>query len=130
MKFRSVDGKLVARGRGASVYQTLIGQPEGAFAWGTTRTRGGKEYDALLCLPPYDDPMIHILPVVRANPPEYDEEGRNIAPPPEAPETDRPFWTWDGNREKPTLTPSIGASAPPPYKWHGFLKAGRWEACE
>ena len=34
-------------------------------------------------------------------------------------------WGWDGNQEKPTLTPSIHA----PGQWHGYLKAGRLESC-
>jgi hypothetical protein len=34
-------------------------------------------------------------------------------------------WGWDGNREKPTLTPSIHA----PHQWHGHLRAGRLESC-
>jgi len=30
-------------------------------------------------------------------------------------------WGWDGNEEKPTLTPSIHA----PDQWHGYLRAGK-----
>jgi len=30
-------------------------------------------------------------------------------------------WGWDGNKEKPTLVPSIHA----PDLWHGYLTAGR-----
>lgn len=35
-------------------------------------------------------------------------------------------WTWDGNKENPTLSPSIIN-----YNcgWHGYLKAGVWEKC-
>lgn len=39
------------------------------------------------------------------------------------PDQARRCWVWDGNREKPTVTPSIyriGAAC----KWHGFLIAG------
>lgn len=36
-------------------------------------------------------------------------------------------WTWDGNRERPTVSPSIlhmdGC------RWHGFLRAGVFEEC-
>ena len=32
----------------------------------------------------------------------------------------RPRWLWDGNREAPTLTPSLHI----PQAWHGWLKAG------
>jgi hypothetical protein len=33
-------------------------------------------------------------------------------------------WGWDGNEDKPTLTPSILA----PDQWHGYLRAGRLES--
>ncbi len=36
-------------------------------------------------------------------------------------------WRWDGNREQPTLTPSIRHLDR--CKWHGFLRAGVWEPC-
>lgn len=34
-------------------------------------------------------------------------------------------WGWDGNREAPTLTPSIHS----PGQWHGHLRAGKLESC-
>lgn len=34
-------------------------------------------------------------------------------------------WRWDGNREKPTLTPSVFNTGMP-CKWHGWLRAGEW----
>lgn len=37
-------------------------------------------------------------------------------------------WNWDGNRDAPTLTPSILQSGLP-CKWHGFLTAGEWRQC-
>ena len=40
------------------------------------------------------------------------------------------FWWWNGDKEAPTLRPSIAVPADPPYLWHGFLKGGHWEACE
>jgi hypothetical protein len=41
-----------------------------------------------------------------------------------------PSWQWDGNREKPTLSPSIfvGMRDTPPG-WHGFVRAGVMETC-
>jgi len=39
---------------------------------------------------------------------------------------ERPSWEWDGNREKPTLSPSILRRA---CGWHGFLRGGAWESC-
>lgn len=46
-------------------------------------------------------------------------------------------WHWDGDREKPTLTPSLGLYkhvpeqrvGPDGYHWHGFLRAGVFEEC-
>ena len=32
-----------------------------------------------------------------------------------------PVWGWDGNREAPTLSPSINVIG----RWHGFLRAGK-----
>ena len=33
-----------------------------------------------------------------------------------------PSWEWDGNREAPTLSPSVHNVG----HWHGFLKSGWW----
>ena len=46
-------------------------------------------------------------------------------------------WTFDGNVERPTVTPSLGCypnheSPVGPdgtYHWHGYLKAGLFEEC-
>lgn len=35
-------------------------------------------------------------------------------------------WLWDGNEQKPTLTPSLRRNTP--CKWHGFLTSGVWRA--
>lgn len=34
-------------------------------------------------------------------------------------------WGWDGDTERPTLTPSIHT----PGYWHGYLRSGRLESC-
>lgn len=39
----------------------------------------------------------------------------------------RPSWDWDGNLEKPTLTPSILTGKNSPQICHSFLKAGIFE---
>lgn len=39
-------------------------------------------------------------------------------------EMTRKGWTWDGNREAPTLTPSIMRMSG--CRWHGFLQGGVW----
>lgn len=36
-------------------------------------------------------------------------------------------WVWNGDLEKPTLTPSIQILNP--CRWHGYLKAGVFEPC-
>ena len=49
------------------------------------------------------------------------------------PKPKSPAWEWDGNEDKPTLTPSISSKGAPDGKttiWHGHLTAGRFEACE
>lgn len=53
----------------------------------------------------------------------------------EVKEPERAKWTWDGNREAPTLTPSILHYNTGPNgerageHWHGYLKAGVFEKC-
>lgn len=54
-----------------------------------------------------------------------DESDFVIAAPKGAAEGRR-SWLWDGNKEKPTLAPSILRTGAP-CKWHGFLRAGVWE---
>lgn len=36
-------------------------------------------------------------------------------------------WHWDGNREAPTLSPSLNKTTG--CKWHGFLTAGEFVEC-
>lgn len=52
------------------------------------------------------------------------------------PTTKRPFWTWDGNEQAPTLSPSIltkssyytGKDTPPrKFICHSYLRNGVWE---
>lgn len=45
-------------------------------------------------------------------------------------EGDSQHWGWDGNRESPTLSPSIDRH--PSWLcpgWHGWMRAGRLESC-
>lgn len=50
-------------------------------------------------------------------------------------ESQRPRWHWDGNRESPTLTPSIliyqlnDKAERIGEHWHGFLTAGEFRSC-
>ena len=36
-----------------------------------------------------------------------------------------PSWEWDGNEDKPTLSPSVNAVG----CWHGWVKSGRLVSC-
>ena len=36
-----------------------------------------------------------------------------------------PSWDWDGNRDAPTLSPSVHHVG----HWHGWLRNGIWESC-
>jgi len=38
-------------------------------------------------------------------------------------------WTWDGNKELPTLSPSILRIKPPGCGWHGHLIKGVFVSC-
>lgn len=38
-----------------------------------------------------------------------------------------PSWEWDGNRERPTLNPSVLQVGG--CQWHGWLRNGVWESC-
>lgn len=36
-----------------------------------------------------------------------------------------PTWDWDGNRDAPTLSPSINCNGEGGCGWHGFIQAGQ-----
>jgi hypothetical protein len=38
-----------------------------------------------------------------------------------------PTWTWNGDKEKPTLTPSLLSTTG--CKWHGYLTEGVFRSC-
>ena len=40
-----------------------------------------------------------------------------------------PSWQWDGDREKPTLSPSVHHILDGKTHWHGWLRTGVWESC-
>ncbi|MGD9921438.1 MAG: DUF6527 family protein [Pseudorhodoplanes sp.] len=40
-----------------------------------------------------------------------------------------PSWHFDGNRARPTLSPSVHHIIEGHTHWHGHLRAGRWESC-
>ena len=52
------------------------------------------------------------------------DEGWHHIPIQKGPAPDGKVWGWDGNTDKPTLTPSIRSS-----NWHGYLTNGRLVSC-
>ena len=56
-----------------------------------------------------------------------DIEGRTLA--------ERPTWAWDGNRERPSIMPSLlihqinDKGQIVGEHWHGFLTGGQWKSC-
>lgn len=38
-------------------------------------------------------------------------------------------WSWNGNREKPTVKPSIFFNQGKPGEWHGYLTDGEFIPC-
>jgi len=50
-----------------------------------------------------------------------------VAPMEQLPGRPSPVWDWDGNLEKPTVTPSIRVVGS--CGWHGFLTDGVFRSC-
>lgn len=76
----------------------------------------------------FDDDEAHILLMLPGR--EFgDAREGSFAALPIKPDDRRPSWAWDGNREAPTLTPSIlhhwDAGPEGAGEWHGYLTAGR-----
>jgi hypothetical protein len=62
---------------------------------------------------------------------DNDEGSACIIPIRPAPE-DMPSWGWDGNIERPTLTPSVfqdPRNPQSPHHWHGWIRAGQMVGC-
>lgn len=101
----------------AKLVEDLDGAPPGAFEF---YSYGGKIADAGIIIKcPCGCPAEIAMPFKRWN--ETDE---------------RPVWQWDGNRERPTATPSLliyqlaeGTGERVGEHWHGFLTAGEWISC-
>ena len=107
MKFRSADGRL---------RQDLAGFPwqlaEGEFYFGGV-CHGVRVFLMLWCRIPEKPTGPSGLPL---------NTTREIA--------GRHTWRWDGNVERPTLTPSIACGPDDARTWHGHLTSGRFAACE
>ena len=39
-----------------------------------------------------------------------------------------PSWEWNGDKQRPTLNPSVYNTGMP-CKWHGWLRSGEWVQC-
>jgi len=82
----------------------------GGFFFSRT-TDGDREYESLVVVMPDHGPTGAELASLPLKPGE--------------PREGRACWEWDGNREAPTLSPSVHR----PGTWHGFIRAGRLESC-
>src|SRR5262245_20984876 len=76
----------------------------GDFSWSPETLKDGSRY-LYISLP--GESSMHAIKVMRSDP-----------------GVER-VWGWDGNEDKPTLTPSIHS----PGVWHGYLRNGRLESC-
>lgn len=126
MKFDSCDCRRIPD----ADYADLREAPAGTFHWARRIGLNDTETRILWIVVPYEaeHDSVHALVVYEGDliddqPPE---------PPPEvrAAVGDRPLWWWDGNEDRPTLKPSIACGPPEERDWHGYLTAGRLEACE
>lgn len=128
MVFESVDASALPEG---SEPTDILRAPPGSFLLASTNLSDGSTHPCIwYSVPEHGMPDGEAaLRMALLVPP-----GGDMPSPPRG----HTFWHWDGNREAPTLTPSIGchpsanASAAPgsKYSWHGHLTAGRFEACE
>ena len=67
-----------------------------------------------------------ILMILPCDDPKQPPRGVNISTKPQHPHC----WKWDGNVQKPTLTPSLLAIGQNNEQlWHGYLRAGRFVSC-
>ena len=123
MKFRSCDCKKVETPTGDDPFAWIDEwweMPEGSFFW-REQTQTGYEgfYRTLWIVFPYETKGVwpgHCLPV-------YLQGESKLA-------IESASWEWDGNEDLPTLSPSIACGPPKHRDWHGYLKAGKLEACE
>lgn len=91
--------------------------PVGAFCIRSV-VDGERRYEHLIfkgsCSGPHSGHSIHAIPL--ADTPDRPATGAS--------------WQWDGNRERPTLSPSLlHHHTDMSEAWHGFIRAGRAESC-
>ena len=117
MKCLSVDGQRLPDVEGREDETRLWDQPPGSWCWRLDGPRGARALEVVLpsAYPPGPG-IVHPHQIATCQIQE-----------------DR--WTWDGDEDRPTLTPSIlvetlwGEDRTRVY-WHGYMTAGRLEACE
>ncbi len=90
--------------------EALLGAPAGAFFWGA-ETQSGSEQTYRVLWHKLPNGWVGRLP---------------IAPLPSGVQS--PSWQWDGNEDKPTITPSV-LTRMGDEEWHGFFTAGRMVSC-
>ena len=122
MRFRSCDGLYLPEPP-----EQRWDAPEGAFWWQEgTSWHGDPErgsWTELWSMMPCGSGLCAIpIRGTSSNP----DDPEPWVPREGATKSDRASWQWDGQRERPTLSPSILRFD----VWHGYLRAGRWEACE
>ena len=138
MTFRSCDCRRVDLPQDGSRWTALLEASEGAFAFGRqTEGEGDETYRMIMIHMPYTakHESIHSLRIVRMVETIRIEDDvevttRKPAQGEVVPSQGRHYWEWDGNKEKPSLSPSIACGPEGERDWHGYMRAGRLEACE
>ena len=115
MKFRSVDCQ--RRSEEVDLWDPAV--PEGTFFWDTQQI-GAETILIIWIKMPYE--------VTRSGHPWHCLRVRRKGDPERVPP--EPWWEWDGDEDRPTLTPSIGCGPSEERDWHGYMTRGRLEACE
>lgn len=90
--------------------------PDGAYIFQDVETQSGFKFQQLMCLCPCGCNSIRGIPLMREGQTKPDLDNGMGGK--------RPFWTWDGNEESPTLSPSIRDVGHCFY--HGHLTNGEW----
>lgn len=96
----------------ATLVENMDDQPPGAFEF---YSRGDEESAGILFMCPCGCGQMHAIGFGKS---------------------ERPSWGWNGEREKPTVTPSVliyqmekGTGKRIGEHWHGWLTDGVWRSC-
>ena len=123
MQCESVQGRRLPDVHGREDETGLWKEPPGTWRWRIDGYAGKRIMEAVLPTkypegPGMVHPYLHCSCVVETDNPDP-----------------RRFWEWDGNEEAPTLSPSIMVDTHwgedwVRVFWHGYMKAGHFQACE